>query len=179
MLSVPLIRSREGPAVNDSVTTLLAGRRERLGQVVGRYLALPPATGAPLDVRQHLIEEAADLYWDELEWEHITHDAGDEAIERAFPGLLAFVRGLLLREAVPGGEDPCPRPEVVEELLHFLAARVLDLDELISSGEVDGEPEKVRFELDVTDRLLDIVLYHWLDLTPQETARVESGRSVH
>ena len=114
--------------MNDRVTTLLSGRRERLGQVVGRYLAPPRATGAPPDVRQHLIEEATDLYWDELEWEHITHDAGDEAIERAFPGLLAFVRGLLLREAVPGGEDPCPRPEVVEELLRFLAARVLDLD---------------------------------------------------
>ncbi len=89
------------------------------------------------------------------------------------------MRGLLLREAVPGGEEPCPRPEVVEEFLHFLAARVLDLDGLISSGEVDGEPEKVRFELDATDRLLDLVLYHWLDLTPQETARVESVRSVH
>ena len=59
------------------------------------------------------------------------------------------------------------------------STRVLDLDGLISSGEVDGEPEKVRFELDMTDRLLDLVLYHWLDLTPQETARVESVRSVH
>ena len=89
------------------------------------------------------------------------------------------MRGLLLRESVPGGEDACPRPEVVEELLQFLATRVLDLDGLISSGEVDGDPEKVRFELDMTDRLLDLVLYHWLDLTPQETARAEAVRSVH
>jgi hypothetical protein len=179
MLTAPLIRSREAPTVNDRVTTLLGGRRERLGQVVGRYLAPSRAPSAPPHVRQHLMEEATDLYWDELEWEHITHDAGDDEIERAFPGLLAFVRGLLLRESVPGGEDACPRPEVVEELLRFLATRVLDLDGLISSGEVDGEPEKMRFELDMTDRLLDLVLYHWLDLTPQETARAEAVRSVH
>jgi len=179
MLTAPLIRSREVPTVNDRVTTLLGGRRERLGQVVGRYLAPPRVPSAPPHVRQHLMEEATDLYWDELEWEHITHDAGDDEIERAFPGLLAFVRGLLLRESVPGAEDACPRPEVVEELLRFLATRVLDLDGLISSGEVDGDPEKVRFELDMTDRLLDLVLYHWLDLTPQETARAEAVRSVH
>ena len=165
--------------MNDRVTTLLGGRRERLGQVVGRYLSPPRAPSAPLDVRMHLMGEATDLYWNELEWEHITRDAGDDAIERAFPGLLAFVRGLLLRESVPGGEEPCPRPEVVEELLRFLAGRVLALDDLISAGEVDGEPEKVRFELDMTDRLLDLVLYHWLDLTPQETARAEAVRSVH
>lgn len=179
MLTAPLIRAREVPTLTDRVSTLLGGRRERLGQVVGRYLSPPRATTAPLDVRQHLMQEATDLYWDELEWEHITQDAGDEAIERAFPGLLSFVRGLLLREVAPDGEEPCPRPEVVEELLRFLATRVLDLDGLISSGDVDGEPEKVRFELEVTDRLLDLVLYHWLELTPQETARVEAVRSVH
>ena len=165
--------------MNNRVTTLLGGRSERLGHVVGRYLVPPRATSAPPHVRQHLMEEATDLYWNELEWEHITHDAGDDAIERAFPGLLAFVRGLLLRESAPGLEDPCPRPEVVEELLRFLAGRVLELDELISAGEVDGEPEKVRFELDMTDRLLDLVLYRWLELSPQEAARAEAVRAVH
>ena len=164
--------------MNDRVTTLLGGRRERLGQVIGRYLSPPPAPKAPPHVRQHLIEEATDLYWNELEWEHITHEAGDDAVERMFPGLLAFVRGLLLRHAVEG-EDAEPRPEVVEDLLRFLGERVLELDERISTGQVDGEPEKVRWELDMTDRLLDLVLYRWLELSPQETARVESVRSVH
>jgi hypothetical protein len=95
-----------------------------------------------------------------------------------FPGLLAFVRGLLQRESVPG-QDAAPRPEVVEELLRFLAGRVLELDELISAGDVDGEPEKVRWELDMTDRLLDLVLYRYLELSPQEAARAEAVRSVH
>ena len=169
----------EDPAVNDRVTTLLGGRRERLGQVLGRYLAPPRGSAAPPHVRQHLLEEATDLYWNELEWEHITGDAGDDAIERAFAGLLAFVRGLLLRETPPGTEDPCPRPDVVEELLRFLGAQVLELDERISTGDVDGEPDKVRRELEMTDRLLDLVLYRWLELSPQEAARAEAVRSVH
>jgi hypothetical protein len=165
--------------VNDRVTTLLGGRRERLGQVIGRYLAPPRAPKAPEHVQQHLLEEATDLYWNELEWEHITHEAGDDAVERMFPGLLAFVRGLLLDQAAAQNDEAEPRPEVVEDLLRFLAGRVLELDESISSGDVDGEPEKVRWELDMTDRLLDLVLYRWLELSPQETARAESVRSVH
>ena len=165
--------------MNDRATTLLGGRRERLGQVLGRYLAPPRADAAPPHVRQHLLEEATDLYWNELEWEHITRDAGDDEIERAFAGLLSFVRGLLLRETPPDTGEPDPRPEVVEELLRFLAGRVLELDELISAGRVDGEPEKIRRELDMTDRLLDLVLYRWLELSPQEAARVEAVRSVH
>lgn len=165
--------------MNDPVTALLGSRRERLGQVLGRYLV--PALGvvAPPHVRQHLLEEATDLYWNELEWEHITHDAGDDAIERCFAGLLSFVRGLLLRDAAPGMQGPGARPEVVEALLRFLAGRVLELDQQITSGQVDGEPDRVRRELEMTDRLLDLVLYRWLELSPQEAARVEAVRAVH
>ena len=166
--------------MNDRVTTLLGGRRERLSQVLGRFpVPLRGAEVAPPHVREHLLDEATDLYWNELEWEHLTGDAGEDEVERAFAGLLSFVRGLLLREAAPGGEDAQPRPEVVEELLRFLAQRVLELDESISTGNVDDEPDKVRRELDMTDRLLDLVLYRWLELTPQEAARAEAVRSVH
>jgi hypothetical protein len=165
--------------MNDAVTALLGSRRDRLGQVLGRYPVPTLSVAAPQHVRQHLLEEATELYWNELEWEHITHDAGDDAIERCFAGLLSFVRGLLLRDAAPGTHGDPARPEVVEELLRFLAARVLDLDERISTGQVDGEPEKVRRELDMTDRLLDLVLYRWLELSPQEAARAEAVRSIH
>ena len=165
--------------MNDPVTALLGSRRERLGQVLGRYLVPALGVAAPAHVRQHLIEEATELYWNELEWEHITHDAGDDAIERCFAGLLSFVRGLLLRDVAPGSQGPGARPEVVEELLRFLAGRVIELDERITTGQVDGEPEKVRRELELTDRLLDLVLYRWLELSPQEAARVEAVRSIH
>src|SRR5215213_726779 len=123
--------------MNDPVTSLLGSRRERLGQVLGRYLVPTLAVDAPAHVRQHLLEEATELYWNELEWEHITHDAGDDAIERCFAGLLSFVRGLLLRDVAPGAHAPGARPEVVEDLLRFLASRVLELDQRISTGEVD------------------------------------------
>ena len=165
--------------MNDPVTALLGSRRERLGQVLGRYLVPALGVAAPPHVREHLLEEATELYWNELEWEHITHDAGDDAIERCFAGLLTFVRGLLLRDALPGSQAQGARPEVVEELLRFLAARVLELDERISTGQVDGEPDKMRRELEMTDRLLDLVLYRWLELSPQEAARAESVRSIH
>jgi hypothetical protein len=165
--------------MNDPVTALIGSRRERLGQVLGRYLVPTLGVVAPPHVRQHLLEEATELYWNELEWEHITHDAGDDAIERCFAGLLSFVRALLLRDAVPGPDAQSARPEVVEELLRFLAARVLELDARISSGQVDGEPDKMRRELEMTDRLLDLVLYRWLELSPQEAARAEAVRSIH
>lgn len=165
--------------MNDPVTALLGSRRERLGQVLGRYLVPTLGVVAPAHVRQHLLEEATELYWNELEWEHITGEAGDEAIERCFAGLLSFVRGLLLREPTPGSASSGSRPEVVEDLLRFLAERVLELDQRISSGDVDGEPEKVRRELEMTDRLLDLVLYRWLELSPQEAARAEAVRSIH
>lgn len=165
--------------MNDPVTALLGSRRDRLGHVLGRYLVPVLSVAAPPHVRQHLLEEATDLYWNELEWEHITHDAGDDAIERCFAGLLSFVRGLLLRDAAPGMQAPGARPEVVEALLRFLAGRVLELDQQITSGQVDGEPDRVRRELEMTDRLLDLVLYRWLELSPQEAARVEAVRSVH
>jgi hypothetical protein len=165
--------------MNDPVTALLSSRRDRLSQVLGRYPAPTLGIAAPEHVREHLLEEATELYWNELEWEHITQDAGEDAIERCFAGLLSFVRGLLLRDAAPGSDAPGARPEVVEELLRFLAARLLELDERISTGQVDGEPEKIRRELDMTDRLLDLVLYRWLELSPQEAARAEAVRSVH
>ena len=167
--------------MNDPVTALLGSRRERLGQVLGRYPVPTLGVAAPEHVREHLLEEATELYWNELEWEHITHDAGEDAIERCFAGLLSFVRGLLLRSPAipPGAQGPGARPEVVEDLLRFLAGRVLELDERISTGQVDGEPEKIRRELEMTDRLLDLVLYRWLELSPQEAARAEAVRSIH
>jgi hypothetical protein len=167
--------------MNDPVSALLGSRRDRLGHVLGRYLVPALGVAAPQHVREHLLEEATELYWNELEWEHITHDAGDEAVERCFAGLLSFVRGLLVRVPAgqPGDRGPGPRPEVVEELLRFLAGRVVELDHAIGTGQVDGEPEKMRRELEMTDRLLDLVLYRWLELSPQEAARAEAVRSVH
>jgi len=167
--------------MTDRVSTLLGGRRERLERRLGRSVD-QPRTGprAPLSpkTRAFLREEAEDLYWNELEWENITDE---EALEEgplrelAFPGFLAFVRGLLLTEVMPDAKAPAsPRPEVVEDILGFLAARVVELEDGLAG---DGESEeRMRTELDMTSRLIDLVLYQYHGLARPEIERLESER---
>lgn len=165
---------------SDRVTTLLGGRRERMQRALLRPLATPdPGDADPLtpEAREHLLEDARDLYWNEMEWERITEEEatdGAPLLTLVFPGLLAFVRGLLLRKALPDAKArAAPRPEVVQDLLRFLAGRVLDLEEALSRGGAD-EPERLRGELDLTDRLVDHVLYEYHGLTPEDVERLEA-----
>lgn len=162
--------------------TLVQGRRERLARSLGRPLATPRADDSPLaeGARRHLLEEAEDLYWNELEWEHITEEEatdGPPLAELTFPGLLAFVRGLLLTETNPDALAPAePRPQVVDDVMMFLARRVLELEEKLAAPNTDEE-ERVRGELVMTDRLLDLVLYRYHGLDPDEVERVEAARA--
>ncbi len=168
--------------MNDRAATLIDGRRERIARTLGRTLQNPPADESPLadDARRHLVEEAQDLYWNELEWEHLTEeeatDQSEPLFEMMFPGLLAFVRGLLLTETMPDALAPAePRPLVVRDLLAFLADRVLELEE-----ELSGEPEeaaRLRAELEMTDRLIDLVLYRYHGLHQQQIEQLEAARA--
>lgn len=169
--------------MTDRVSTLLGGRRERLERQLGRALEAPrtgPRSPLPEKVRSFLREEAEDLYWNELEWENITDEEsleGGPLTELAFPGFLAFVRGLLLTEVMPDSKAPAsPRPEVVEDILAFLSARVVELEDGLASPRPDGE-DRMRLELEMTSRLVDLVLYRYHQLTPQEVERVETARS--
>ena len=93
--------SHEVPLMTDRVSTLLASRRGRLERLLGRTLGQPQTGPRPplsSKVRSFLLEEAEDLYWNELEWENLTEEEatdGEPLSELTFPGLLAFVRGLL------------------------------------------------------------------------------------
>jgi hypothetical protein len=105
----------------------------------------------------HLLEDGRDLYWNELEWEHITDeeavDAGEPLIELMFPGLLAYVRGLLLTEVNPDSLAPAePRP----------------------SGPA-GERNRSRGELRATDRLIGLILYLYHGLTPEDIHLLETA----
>ncbi|MBW3536010.1 MAG: hypothetical protein KY453_12495 [Gemmatimonadetes bacterium] len=168
---------------NDRITTLLQGRRERLARELGRPLAQRSARSEPLSprVRGFMLDEAKDLYWNELEWEHITHEEVTEEghlAELTFPGLLAFVRGLLLEEVMPDALAPAdPRPEVVEDLLVFLAARVPELEEALSSPDDEDDEARCRRELDLTSRLLDLVLYLYHRVERPEVERLEAARA--
>lgn len=167
--------------MTDRAGTLLGGRRERLERVLDRSLAAPANDSSPPlsdDTREHLESDALDLYWNELEWEHITDE---EALEQGplpsltFPGFLAYIRGLLLSEVMPDALSPAnPRPQVVEDVLGFLAKRVVELEDGLTDPG-DGEAARLRAELDMTSDLIDQVLYLYYGLGPDEIERVESA----
>ncbi|HUF76786.1 MAG TPA: hypothetical protein VMM35_10940 [Longimicrobiales bacterium] len=166
--------------MNDRASTLLEARRERLERILGRPLSEPaPGTEEAFtdEGRRYLLEEAASLYWNDLEWEHITDE---EALEEGritqltFPGFLAFIRGLLLHEVMPDSKAPAtPRPQVVEDVLRFLTGRVVELEEDLANP--DGEADKLRTELDVTNHLVDLVLYELHELSEEDVERIEAG----
>jgi hypothetical protein len=167
--------------MNDRAGTLLAARRERIERILGRALKSPqPAAGLPLsdEAREYLVGEAKNLYWNDLEWERITdEEALDEGaiVQLAFPGFLAFIRGLLLHEVMPDSRAPAsPRPQVVEDVLAFLAKRVVELEDGIPSAPQD-EVEAAREELSLTNQLVDLVLYQFHGVGAKEVERIEAA----
>ncbi|MDT8341499.1 MAG: hypothetical protein RQ751_08310 [Longimicrobiales bacterium] len=167
--------------MSDRIATLVEGRRERMTRLLGHPLRQPPSHVSPLspEAREHLLGEARDLYWNELEWEHLTEeeavDEGEPLIELMFPGLLALVRGLLLTRVNPDALAPAePRPEVVDALLSFLAGRILELDEELA-GDAGEDAERLRGELSMTNRLVDLVLYQYHGLEPGEIHLLETS----
>jgi hypothetical protein len=149
----------------------LKRRRRRLANLIGRPL-LPPAPSGDLgeESRRFLLEEAQELYWNELSWEQITEEedlgGGSGLVEFTFPGFLAFTEGLLLREVMPDSLAPArPRPEVVEDILMFLAGRCVELE----GKDDDGS----RMEAEVTARLMDLVLYRQHGIDVEEVERLE------
>lgn len=161
--------SGTGPTPNASAERFLAERRARLGRLVGRHLVPQRLTSMAADRRRFLLEEAEELYWNELEWEKLTADEGVELgglVELTFPGFLAFIEGLLLREVMPDSQAPAsPRPEVVEDILHFLAGRCLELAE--------GTDAQSRLDRAMTLRLIDLTLYRLHELPTGATERIE------
>ena len=167
--------------MSDRVATLVQGRRERMARLLGRALPQPTSDDSPLSAekREHLLEDGRDLYWNELEWEHITDeeavDAGEPLIELMFPGLLAYVRGLLLTQVNPDALAPAePRPQVVDDLLAFLAGRTVELEELLATDPGEDR-ERLRGELKATDRLIDLVLYLYHGLPPEDIHLLETA----
>lgn len=166
--------------MTDRASTLLEARRERLERILGRPLSPPKnGTSEPLspEARVYLRSEAESLYWNDLEWEHITDE---EALEEgpitqlAFPGFLAFVRGLLLQEVMPDSQAPAtPRPQVVEDILSFLSGRVVELEDGLAQPG-DEETEKLRAELEMTSHLVDLVLYLFHDVDQEDIERIEA-----
>ncbi len=161
--------------MSTDIATYLEERRVALERSLGRPLFRDPEESeVPLSEveRGYLRDEALELYWNDLEWEHITEEErlDDGAlIEMAFPGFLAYVRGLLLREALPdAGAEAKPRPEVVEDVLAFLGGRVLELEQAVEDEEELEEVERLRSERDMTTQLVDLVLMRLYEVDPAD-----------
>jgi hypothetical protein len=162
--------------MKESNDTELAARRlvdERVREVarqIGRPLPPHPApvTSAPR-TRDYLLDEARELYSNELRWEQETEEeqtASGELIEMVFPAFLALVDALVQRH----GEEPETHRDVVLEILVWLAGRVITLRSRRPS------PTPRVQEVLLADRLLDLVLYRYLELDPLEVETVDAGR---
>src|SRR5690606_22846907 len=139
-----------------------------------RTLSVPSAPQLPPERRSFLREEAEELYWNELAWEKLTGDdprARDGMAEFAFPGFLAFIDGLLLREAVATSPVPAsPRPQVVGDGLFFPAERC------VAAPDPDEDEEDGAAARHLTERLLDLVLYRLYQLQEDDVERLELAR---
>ncbi len=167
--------------MTDPIERELTRRRERMARVLRRPLGIREATEASPspDRRAYYLDEARALYWNELEWENIT---GEERLdngsltELAFPGFLAFVRGLLLRESIDERGAPAdPHPAIVEDILNFLAGRLVTLRAELSEQDPEWDVEQTARELAMTDPLIDLVLALLHEVTPAERARLEQA----
>ncbi len=163
--------------MSDRATTLLEGRREKLERALGRPLAVPePASGPELSEseREHLRSAATDLYLNELARENITDEElveGEPLAELAFAGFLAFIKGLLLEQVMPDSLAPAnPRPEIAEDVVKYLAERVVALQDGIGgAGDADdADDEQGARDLALTDRLLDLVLFRLHGVDPAD-----------
>ena len=147
-------------------------RRGRIREGVGHTLTVNGSGSQPLspDRVRHLVSEAEELYWNEMSWEQATDEevvCGGHLTELAFPGFLAFVDGLLPRQSNLGHY---PHPDVVEQILIFLAEEYLTLTNELEGG---ADSQRLVWARAMTARLIDLVLYRLHQITPEESEALD------
>lgn len=164
-----------------TIQSILEERRTRLRKATGRTLRTPPGdetTPLSEESRDYLLGEVKELYWNDLEWENITEEErmeGGPLPELTFPGVLAYVRGLLLTEVQPDSQaGPSPRPQVVEDFSAFLARRLVELEDLARHGSGE-EADRAALERRMTDGLLDRVLITYHGIEPEDAGVLDAG----
>jgi len=124
---------------------------------------------------EYLLKEAEELYWNELAWEELTDEervSGGPLTELVFPGFLSFVDALMLApDDFLKATGPAPRPEVVEEILRFLAERHIAATEELGRG---ADSENLVWARAMTGRLIDLVLYRLYGLSREEREVLEA-----
>jgi hypothetical protein len=156
--------------------TLVHERVRALGRLVDRELDPGDVVLRPTAVesRKHLFEEACELYWNEMNWEQITDEEltdGDELTEMIFPGLLTLIDALLPRGANGEPDRSREHRDVAHDFLRWLAARLV---ELRTRRDEDQEDRKQsRREAQITDDLVDLVIYRLYSITDEEISRLK------
>ena len=152
-------------------------RRARIQGTLRRTLhpVAPDAERLPAERLEFFRREAEDLYWNELSWEELTDEelvAGGHLTEMVFPGLLAFVEGLLVERTPADALAPArPHPDAVEEILTWLGERYAELTTELESG---ADSQRVVWARAMTSRLVDLVLYRLYRLSPAEQELLET-----
>ena len=154
-------------------------RRARLQGALRRPLRAAAADAEPLpaDRLEFFRREAEDLYHNELAWEELTDEevvVGGHLTEMVFPGMLAFVEGLLVERVPADALTPArPHPDAVEEILEFLGERYAELTAKLEAG---ADSQRLVWARAMTSHLVDLVLYRLYGLTPAEQEQLESAR---
>lgn len=154
-------------------------RRARILEASVRPLApvAPDAERLSAERLAFFRREAEELYLNELAWEELTDEelvAGGHLTEMVFPGVLAFVEGLLVERAPADSLAPArPHPDAVEEILAFLGDRCAELTAQLEAG-VDSQ--RVVWARSMTCQLVDLVLYRLYGLSAAEREHLENGR---
>ena len=91
--------------------------------------------------------------------------------------MLAYVRGLLLSEVMPDSLSPAsPRPQVVSDVLDFVASRLVVLEDELSDPD-NSDLERLQAEMEMTGGLIDRVLYLYHGLDEQDIERLEQAEA--
>ncbi len=161
------------PAAGKDIELRLQSMAQRVGHELPPH---PPSERSPEDRHRHLLEEALELYENELAWEE---ESGEESTESGalvalvFPGILALVDALVTSHTPGEQGEGGPHRDVVMAFLEWLSDRLLKL----RSGELRGSATDRAREVDLTDRLIDLVLYRYCGLSVGEVERLDAYRN--
>ena len=162
---------------NSGARKYVEARWNTIAQRVGRELPPhPPLERTPEEQHRHLYEETRELYENEMAWEE---ESGEESTDTGalvalvFPGTLALIDALATSHTPSDEGEGGPHRDVVASFVEWLSARLLQL----RSGELRGSATDRAREADLTDRLIDLVLYRYCGLTMAEVERLDAYRN--
>ena len=176
-LESPVVMSRNA-ALSGTGQAYVERRRSRICAALQRPATVVAADAEPLSPErmEFIRHEAEELYWNELAWEEMTDEEaipGGHLTEMVFPGLLAFIEGLLVDDVPADAPAPArPHPDAVEEILAFLGERFAEATARLESG---ADSQKLVWARCMTAQLIDLVLYRLYRLSPAEQERLEAA----